>query len=450
MGIEQAYPVIAEHMVLHLTPREGCLRDISLIPSAQRDHTRLLNPVSTELLSRCNGQTPLGMILTELAARYTGDGFDIVAACREHLADLMQDNVLDIYWKPVDGRSRITGSRDYESPSHFMIELTDRCNLRCAHCYRNSSPECSQYIPTHKLLNIIDQMKENGISTIELTGGEPTLRPDFLQIFEHCTNRFATVALITNGWFIDNNLARFIGKKEHVIVQIDLDGAYAAAHDRLRGKPGAFLRALNAACAMKRHNVRFRIAMNVYAGNFDSIADTAMLAREVGASWFSFSPVVDLGRGRSADIIHFDQMAQLGRIANELEAEYGKDFIRGADEQLLQRSKEEGNCGAGWRSLVLGPNGHVRPCVMVDPDSMSMGNLIDTEYKDFLKAFNGSFFRHLKAPGPEYCSDCPHLKYCMGCFARTHRAIEALEKTFPASRCTWREQTGYPPGPATC
>lgn len=443
MSIGESYPAIAEHMILHLTPREGCLRDIRLAPSTHREDTRMLNNLSAELLSRCDGRTPLALILAEVAALFTGEGFDLVGSCREHLAEMMKDGVVDLYPAPVDKRGRITGSREHESPSHFMIELTDRCNLRCAHCYRESSPECYRQIPTERLIKIIDQMADHGVSTIELTGGEPTMRPGFMHIFEHCARRFATVALVTNGWFIDDGMARRMGRAVNAIVQIDLDGSHAKPHDCLRGRPGAFERARNAARALKRHGVRFRAAMNVYAGNFHTIRDTAALAKEVGATWFSFSPVVDLGRGRGAETITYDQMLDLMPLARELETEYGSDFVRIADDRLIQRAEKEGNCGAGWRSLVLGPDGHVRPCVMVNPAAMSLGNLLEQEYGEFIRTFDGAFFRGLKAPGPEYCADCSHGTYCLGCFARTFRAMEVQRLASRAPRCAWREETGF-------
>ncbi|MBL4614264.1 MAG: SPASM domain-containing protein [Magnetovibrio sp.] len=132
--------------------------------------------------------------------------------------------------------------------------------------------------------------------------------------------------------------------------------------------------------------------MNLYGGNFDTIRETADLAHDMGANWFSFSPVTDMGRGRDADIISYDQMAQLMDIAKEIEADHGTEFLCLADEDFLQRAQDEGNCGAGWRSLVLGPDGEVRPCVMVESKAMSLGNVMTQDYVSFLQCFDGSFF----------------------------------------------------------
>lgn len=443
IGVESAYPTVADHYVLHLTPNEGYLRDVSVVPSVQRGDTSMLNDIAAEVVSRCDGRTRLNDILDSVSETYIGVGFDMHEACRHYLAELIGEGLVELHTEPVDGTARICGSRDHESPSHFMIELTDKCNLRCAHCYRGSSPELGQHIPKEQLLDIIDQMAALGVSTIELTGGEPTMRPDFLDIFHHCATRFASVAIVSNGWFITDEWARQMARYDHVIVQIDLDGSSAEPHDTLRGRSGSFERSVRAGRAMAKHGVKFRMAMNVYRGNFDCIIETAALARDIGANWFSFSPVTDVGRGRNADILTFEQMGQLMRIAGELEAIHGQEFLRLVDEGLMERAAEEGNCGAGWRSLVLGPNGDVRPCVMVQPSAMALGNLLNQDYLTFLESFDGKYFRDLAAPGPETCTGCSNQGYCQGCFARTLNANDQMVQERGQLYCQWRKQKGF-------
>ncbi len=443
MQVENAYPVIASPFVLHLTPHEGYLRDVSIAPSASKGDMHILNDVASEVLYRCDGQTTLGQILADMDAEFTGEDFDMGTACRDYMADLIGDDLVELHTTPQDGEIRIRGSRDYECPSHFMIELTDQCNLRCAHCYRNSTPELDHQIPTPRLLEIIDQMVEHGVSTIELTGGEPTMRRDFLDIFHYCAERFASVAIISNGWFITDEWAKQMADYQNVIVQVDLDGSHAKAHDTLRGREGSFEHSLRAGRALGKHGVRYRAAMNLYAENFDTIHETAALAYELGANWFSFSPVTDMGRGRDADMLSFDQIGQLMDIGRELEAKYGPDFLKLVDEGLMNRAEEEGNCGAGWRSLVLGPDGNVRPCVMVEPNAMSFGNLMEQDYVSFLKTFNGTYFRELDAPGQDTCAGCSNDKYCQGCFARTLNANDKMVAEHGKLYCQWRTRTGF-------
>ncbi|MBL4614265.1 MAG: PqqD family peptide modification chaperone [Magnetovibrio sp.] len=242
MHIENVYPVIAIPYVLHLTPHEGYLRDVSVMANVHKGDTHMLNDVATDLLSRCDGQTTVASLLQAMAARYEGEGFDMGHACRDYFAEMVDEGLLDLHSTPIDGSKFIRGSRDYECPSHFMIELTDQCNLRCAHCYRNSTPQCQTQIPTPKLLAIIDEMCAHGVSTIELTGGEPTMRGNFMEIFHHCAPRFNSVAVITNGWFITDAWARQMAEYDNIIVQVDWDESHGAGRDTLRGRDGSFER----------------------------------------------------------------------------------------------------------------------------------------------------------------------------------------------------------------
>lgn len=57
---------------------------------------------------------------------------------------------------------------------------------------------------------------------------------------------------------------------------------------------------------LSKYGIKFRAAMNVYTGNYPSIENTLKLAKETGATCFSFSPTLDTGRGKNMEMLNFE------------------------------------------------------------------------------------------------------------------------------------------------
>lgn len=119
------------------------------------------------------------------------------------------------------------------------IYLTQRCNLRCLHCYRytveHNNIDYSRELSTNEVLSIFEEFtKITQESNITLSGGEPLMRSDILQLAQRAHSLGHHVALFTNGLLLNqetiNKLKPFIES-----IQISLDGATPMGHDALRG-----------------------------------------------------------------------------------------------------------------------------------------------------------------------------------------------------------------------
>lgn len=437
------YLVIDSDALLHLEPIGGTLQ-ISMDGSSKNKIFKV-NKFAVAILTLCNGKNTIEEIFITLNNKYYSDKFNVIELAKKFIIDSLSKGMLRLYDEPIDQGVKISGSPDYYTPSHFLIELTDACNLKCRHCYRESSPQNKRRLPTKQLLGILQDMSENGVSTVELTGGEPTIHPDFKEIFRFCADKFNLVAIITNGWFIDEDLGKEISRfKQKVIVQVDLDGDSAEMHDNLRGVNGSFEHALSAIRTLSKHDVRFRVAMNVYPQNYYSIENTLELARSLGATWFSFSPILDIGRGKNMEMLSLEQVKKFGPLIEKFSKKY-PNFFYAYDDKVKKIYEATGNCGAGSRSIVLGPSGVVRLCVMLDEKYFSFGNLTKISYKDFFKEASASisFFHKSKSPNLDDCNGCRFYPFCAGCFVRPIYAMEkAKEKNIPQT-CFWNEKTKF-------
>ena len=91
-------------------------------------------------------------------------------------------------------------------PYYGGFELTNRCNLRCVHCYigpaRYSSDSERNEMKKEKILALLDELRDAGCLHFLITGGEPLLRADFRDIYEHAKRIGMIVTVFTNGTLI--------------------------------------------------------------------------------------------------------------------------------------------------------------------------------------------------------------------------------------------------------
>lgn len=123
---------------------------------------------------------------------------------------------------------------------------------------------------------------------------------------------------------------------------------------------------------------------------------------------------------------------------------YPKFFVYFNDDIKKIREITE-NCGAGYRSMVLGPSGKVRPCLMLDENYFSFGNLTETSYKDLIREASKSthFFYKLKNPNIADCNGCNLFPFCSGCFVRPIHASERLIENKNFRPCLRNEKINF-------
>ncbi len=145
-----------------------------------------------------------------------------------------------------------------EKLDNFFIELSKKaCNMKCKHCYipKNSFTMEKDFLEIKKIKTALKQIKDLNVKMIYLTGGEPTIHPDFNQIIRLCL-KISSVCVMTNGQTINEKKARFLKKIDsessyESIYVISFEHFEEAKNDMLRGR-GSFRKAVNAlSCLIK-------------------------------------------------------------------------------------------------------------------------------------------------------------------------------------------------------
>lgn len=160
------------------------------------------------------------------------------------------------------------------------VELTRNCNLCCKYCYASAGknyPECSGKTWITNLKKMYDQ----GLKSVVISGGEPTIHKDFKMIFEYCADKFITT-LNTNGTTINDTFAKWLHDLDLQVVQVSLDSPSPDIHDSNRGE-GSWIRAKQALELLYKYDVPRRISCTVNYDNYHHKDEMVQLAKDLDA-----------------------------------------------------------------------------------------------------------------------------------------------------------------------
>lgn len=186
------------------------------------------------------------------------------------------------------------------APAFGGLVVTYRCNESCPMCHLRLKPGKRQEVGRDEMLSLAGQMADLGVSGVSLTGGEPLLREDVLDVIRLLKARGVPVSMSSNGLRLaDPALARELVASGIDSVAISLDGPDAASHDASRGKPGAFDRTLQgienllSARREAKAGLYVTLASAVGARNIDAFEGVLAQARRMGVDNVSLNPVHD-------------------------------------------------------------------------------------------------------------------------------------------------------------
>ena len=378
------YPVLNHHYELRLHPsKQGTIRKKGTHLNAQ------LNETATEILTQCNGTTSTQTIIKRLAHNHSDTIDHVNMLITTFLHQARDQGYVKFHKHPVQHNGSTVGSTTYFSPSHASIELTYQCNLKCKHCYANASTTTAKRLSLPEAKQILRSLQKIGVATITLSGGEPTIHPQFLQILKYASQRFERIQILSNGWKITEVFAQNLQPyKDKLIVQISVDGMNEKTHDYIRGRQGSFKRACNAISVLSKQHISCTAAMLITRFNLPQIEQTFLLTQRLGAEGFRIGRTTSTGR---AKLKHWEltqkEFKKAGETICRLSKQYGnnvyveswEDIITGVHPTITESTQQHNtrsNCGAGHRVINITPAGDVTPCSLFTKKQFILGIII--------------------------------------------------------------------------
>lgn len=308
-------------------------------------------------------------------------------------------------------------------PVLYALELTPDCNNACPACF-NIFKDAPSPLPVREWQIILDSITPH-VHRLKLTGGEPTLHPDFPAIVQAIAQRNIEFTVFTNGRWQDPEhlLDCLVGVPQFVGLLVSLHGARAESHESFTSVAGSFEETVaNIGRAVER-GLRVTISAVLTTANLLELQDIVSLAQNVGARSVVFNRL--LGAQATHLTLPDSQLIAAVQIIEQLRAK-GLPVKHGTGiPQCLTPSSSNG-CLAGVAYVAIDPWGNVRPCTH---SRLICGNLLRQPLDEIWHSTEMERFR--KAI-PAACHTCAAFAQCHGgCRAM---AMESESQTDPCMR----------------
>jgi len=163
-----------------------------------------------------------------------------------------------------------------------ILELLSSCNLNCSYCFYRTSNRfhSTDFLPKKEIFTLIDKMVKERMNKLVLTGGEPTLHPDFIKISEYAMLKIPKVTICTNGVILDSKFEDKIIKLNFSTYTVSIDSHIENIHDKFRGRKGAFKKTVAFIKKLKLNNRNVSIHITLHPENINNIEETINFCKD--------------------------------------------------------------------------------------------------------------------------------------------------------------------------
>jgi radical SAM protein with 4Fe4S-binding SPASM domain len=322
-----------------------------------------------------------------------------------------------------------------------FLELTNRCNLSCLHCYMNAENHPKEP-PAIDWISFIDKLDQLGVMKLVVTGGEPTLHPQFEQILKEIKKRKMGFALFTNGTTLTSRRVDLLEEVNPEYVAISLDGADAETHNHFR-RAIAFDKTIQGIKFLTNKGIKVRINITLNHRNEMQLEDIIRIASALKVHEIRAESYSECGRGQE----YFTERLgyRIGKVVdNRIKKElaslkdenlhvprYGKSL----DAEIPEWETDEVYpvCGVGRSIFLVKGNGNVTLCTLLNEDERFIaGNVLKTPVEEIWNqsaAFDELRNHNISDTG---CFGCHAKNVCHGgCKARAFFAYGSFQAPDP-------------------
>jgi radical SAM protein with 4Fe4S-binding SPASM domain len=335
------------------------------------------------------------------------------------------------------------------APFLVVWNLTNSCNLKCAHCYQNANRALADELTTEEKLKVIDDLCREGVVAIAFSGGEPLMARDFYTVAEYAYKKGMAVSVATNGTLVTEQVAKRMKECGVCYVDVSLDGASASTHDAFRGISGLYERTLQGIRNLVSAGIDTCVATTAVNTNYHEIPRIVDIAKQLGVKRFMVFNFIPSGRGanitasdlspmqregllkylynttQSTNITALCTAPQFSRVSLQMSHESGKNLVSPTHfaavpmpGKLAELSRFIGGCGAGRMYCAIQPNGAVTPCVFMP--TLVLGSLKNQSFGDIWSSHAVLADLRDRARLKGACKNCEYRSVCGGCRARAY------------------------------
>jgi len=327
-------------------------------------------------------------------------------------------------------------------PAAYYLELTPVCNNACPGC-GNVYGDAERAAPPldGAAWNRLIARLSTHAQQFKLTGGEPTLHPDFIDIVQHIDTLGIPFTLFSNGrWADPPRMLRLLAGLSHLEgLLISLHGPDAATHEAFSGVTGSFAQTTTGICQAVEAGLDVSLSMVLNRHNFDQIEATLELALHLGANHLVVNRLIQSGVASTHPPM--PDPAQLRRAIATVERlrTQGRPIRFGnCIPQCFEPSSSRG-CTAGSSFATVDPWGRLRPC---NHAPLIAGDL---NVQQVAEVWHGATMQRWRALLPPICAHCAAMAFCHGgCRAEALWSGTPHDPLIATPLSTWKPETEEP------
>ncbi len=300
-------------------------------------------------------------------------------------------------------------------PYNGMIELTDRCNLNCVHCYINQAPASrgalANEMPTEQVKHVLDQIAEAGTLFLTITGGEPLLRKDFSEIYLYAKRKGFIITLFTNATMVTPEIAEMLAEWKPLSVEVSLYGATQETYEGVTRVPGSYARFKRGVRLLMERSIPVSLKSVLLTENHHELAAMQALTEELGTS-YRYDGVIWPRLDGSLEPFKYQLPVEVLTAIDSRQPERGEERkkLAALHEGVIVRQDYIYNCGAGLTSYHINSAGKMCIC------SMARRPAFDLNEMPFMEAWEKiGDLRKLKRQKNTKCRTCEIGAYCVQC-----------------------------------
>lgn len=272
------------------------------------------------------------------------------------------------------------------------IEITNKCNLRCCHCYNESNAQCDISMSLHDYRVVIDSLLAIGVHKIQIIGGEPFFDGAVLKdMLEYTVGKFDDIEIFTNGTLITPSWVKYFAQ-HHIHIALSVYSYSEENHDKVTGIMGSWVKTNRTIAALREYGVPYRVCNILMKG-------VALGERNT-----------DLYRlSTSRDVVRMSGRANFEMLTDDLIKKrlITKNSFRGKIKRHAC-----GNLVAGHNcfrdKIYISADMKIFPCVM---ERRVQHGTVSTDAGIILD----NSIRHLNKDKIEECSQCEYRYACFDC-----------------------------------
>jgi len=309
-------------------------------------------------------------------------------------------------------------SRKAPFPFCAQVELTYRCSLDCIHCYCKGSECEEEELTTGEFKRIFDEIHSEGCLWLALTGGEPLIREDFLEIYAYAKEKGFIISIFTNGQLFNSRMIDFLTKAPPHSIEITLNGITEATYEKITQVKGSLPKVMENINALAARKLPVVIKTNLLRQNKDELARIKSWAESVSAP-FKYDPLVYPRLNKDTTPckhrLSYEDMVEAIRQDEDMLQQYQDDLHK----TMPDFQRDCGylyHCDSWLTQFFINPYGRLKVCLFSDKFSV---NLREKPFSEaFYKTIPGILNEKFKTRSK--CRSCDLRPICYWCPARAY------------------------------